>query len=260
MSDIKSKAFIDYLGCKCTYFPESDDDAPIIKAYNEARSRGKKEGFLPVIVTIDDTLWECLIFNSDEENGDKEYIFNPDKVAEYRKNMLEAELKDGKELASGYLQERREEYEEDYGVDLDEIMGEMDLDGGEYDEENGFASIWGYGSPGTTVPLVLAEIPVQNPWEIFAYVPFGAWNECPDTPELMAITKYWYEQYGAVPAVITHDVLEMSVDETVKEEKAMQLALEMYGFCPDIVDQGCEEVGVLAATLVKSKTWYFWWD
>ena len=198
MSDIKSKAFIDYLGCKCTYFPESDDDAPIIKAYNEARSRGKKEGFLPVMVTIDDTLWECLIFNSDEENGDKEYIFNPDKVAEYRKNMLEAELKDGKELASGYLQERREEYEEDYGVDLDEIMG--------------------------------------------------------------AITKYWYEQYGAVPAVITHDVLEMSVDETVKEEKAMQLALEMYGFCPDIVDQGCEEVGVLAATLVKSKTWYFWWD
>ena len=29
-----------------------------------------------------------------------------------------------------------------------------------------------------------------SPWEIFAYLPFGNWNECPDTPELMAVAKY----------------------------------------------------------------------
>ena len=41
-----------------------------------------------------------------------------------------------------------------------------------------------------TYPLILAKIPVKNPWEIVAYLPFGNWNECPDTPELMACLFY----------------------------------------------------------------------
>ena len=59
-----------------------------------------------------------------------------------------------------------------------------------------------------TYPLILAKIPVKNPWEIFAYLPFGGWNECPNTPELMAVAKYWFEQHGAVPAAMSHDELE----------------------------------------------------
>ena len=43
-----------------------------------------------------------------------------------------------------------------------------------------------------TYPLILAKIPVKNPWELFAWLPFGNWNECPDTPELMAVAKYWF--------------------------------------------------------------------
>ena len=38
----------------------------------------------------------------------------------------------------------------------------------------------------------IGGIPVKNPWEIFAYLPFGNWNECPDTPDLMAVAKYWF--------------------------------------------------------------------
>ena len=41
-----------------------------------------------------------------------------------------------------------------------------------------------------TYPLILAKIPVKNPWEIFAYLPFGNWNECPNTPELMALPVF----------------------------------------------------------------------
>ena len=111
-----------------------------------------------------------------------------------------------------------------------------------------------------TVPVVLAEIPVQNPWEIFAYLPFGGWNECPDTPDLMAAAKYWYEEYGAVPAVMTHDVLEFSVPKPVSWEQAKKLAVEQYTFAPDIVDQGCERVSVLANILMDSTVWFFWWD
>ena len=71
-----------------------------------------------------------------------------------------------------------------------------------------------------TYPLILAKIPVKNPWEIFAYLPFGGWNECPNTPELMAVTKYWFEKYGAVPAAMSHDELEFLLPTPVSQEKA----------------------------------------
>lgn len=51
-------------------------------------------------------------------------------------------------------------------------------------------------------PLYLAEIPTVNPWEVFAWLPFGGWNDCPDSEDMMAVFQYWYEKYGAVPACI----------------------------------------------------------
>ena len=110
--------------------------------------------------------------------------------------------------------------------------------------------------------MILAKIPVKNPWEVFAYLPFGGWNECPDTQDLMAAANYWFEQYKAVPAVITHDELEMKLPCPIPKEKAMEAALEQYGFCPDVVDQRAEEAtaGSLADGLRQSDVWYFWWD
>ena len=65
-------------------------------------------------------------------------------------------------------------------------------------ENDRFASYWASDTD-MTHPLILAKIPVKNPWEIFAWLPFGNWNDCPDTPQLMAAAKYWFERYGAVP-------------------------------------------------------------
>ena len=72
-----------------------------------------------------------------------------------------------------------------------EVLGEME---GGYDNDR-FSCYWDSDSH-MTYPLILAKIPVKNPWEIFAYLPFGNWNECPDTPDLMAVAKYWFEQHG----------------------------------------------------------------
>ena len=42
----------------------------------------------------------------------------------------------------------------------------------------------------------------------------------------------------------------------------MDAAVEQYGFCPDVIDQGPEEATVvaLADVLRQSTVWYFWWD
>ena len=66
------------------------DDDHIMSAYNHAKRESVKEGFVPVLDKADDEiLWECLIMNSDpDSDGEDDYAFDPDKVAEYRKKML----------------------------------------------------------------------------------------------------------------------------------------------------------------------------
>lgn len=252
------RALADYLGCPCRCLPPVEDDEPVVKAFEEARDRGRRAGFVPMLVGMDETLWECLIMNTHGEGGKVEgYAFSAEEVARYRREMLSSPVQDGKAVLQGLLDRRREEAAAD---DMDweqDVLGEM-AGGG---ENRRFLGIWNYFTRKTS-PLILAEIPVKNPWEVFAYLPFGAWNECPDTPELMAAAKYWFERYGAVPAAMTHDELEFILPTPVPTGQAMELAQEHYVFCPDTVDQCQEEgtVGALADTLRQSTMWYFWWD
>jgi len=43
-------------------------------------------------------------------------------------------------------------------------------------------------------------------------------------------------------------------------EAALELAREQYVYCSDIVDQGVQTLSALAAVLMQSAWWYFWWD
>ena len=254
-----AEAMMEYLDCECTYFPSMTDDDPIMSAYNYAKRESVKEGFVPVLIKAnDEILWECLIMNSDpDSDGEDDFAFDPDKVAEYRKKMLSAPVENSKAVLEEMIGQRKEEAEDD-DMDWDEeILGEME---GGYDNRR-FSSYWNSDN-NMTYPLILAKIPVKNPWEIFAYLPFGGWNECPNTPELMAVAKYWFEQHGAVPAAMSHDELECLLPAPISEKEAIDVAVELYGFCPDVIDQGPEDatVGALADVLRQSTVWYFWWD
>ena len=251
-SDV-AQAIMEYLDGECTYFPSMADDDPIMSAYSYARRLGVREGFIPVLIKPDETLLECLVMNADPENDADCYEFNPKAVEEYRKKMLSAPVKDGKAVLEELTGQRKEEAEDDDMDWEEEIIGE--IDGGINNDR--FASYWDSDTD-MTVPLILAKIPVKNPWEIFTYLPFGNWNECPDTLELMAVAKYWFEQYGAVPAAMSHDELEFLLPAPVPKEKAIDVAVEQYGFCPDL-DQNAS-IGTLADTIHQSTVWYFWWD
>ena len=254
-----AEALMEYLDCECTYFPSMKDDDPIMSAYSYAKRESVKEGFVPVLIKADDeTLWECLIMNSDpDSDGEDDYAFDPDKVADYRKKILSAPVKDSKAVLEALISQRKEEAEDDDMDWNEEILGEME---GGY-ENNRFSCYWDSDTD-MTYPLILAKIPVKNPWEIFAYLPFGNWNDCPDTPQLMAAAKYWFEQHGAVPAAMSHDELEFLLPAPVPKEKAVDAAVELYSFCPDVIDQGPEDatVGALADVLRQSTVWYLWWD
>ena len=228
----------EYLGCPCTYFPPMADDQPIMAAYRQARARGKKEGFVPMLVAVDELLLECL------EDADQ-----------VRAELLAAPLESGEEFLQKWLKEIKEELGEDEPDYWEQLMGEVS-DGEGIDS---FLSLRDFDGK-KTVPVVLAEIPVKHPWEVFAYLPFGGWNECPANEEHMAVAKYWFEKYGAIPALMTHDVLEYSLPAPVSQERAMEVAWEQFTYCSDIVEQGVGTIGRLADGLTKSHYWYFWWD
>jgi len=253
-----AEAMMQYLDCECRYFPPMRDDTELCAAYRDARRDATDGGYVPMLIKVDEVLFECLIMNSDpDSDGEDDYRFDAAAVAAYRREQLSRELPDGREILKGYLSDRREEAEDDE-LDWDrELVGAVE--GGE--EIDCFAAYRDYRSK-ETAPVILAKIPVKHAFEVFAYLPFGNWNDCPDTPQLMAAAKYWFEQHGAVPAAMSHDELEFLLPTPVPKEKAVDSAVELYSFCPDVIDQGPEDatVGALADVLQQSTVWYLWWD
>lgn len=116
----------------------------------------------------------------------------------------------------------------------------------------------------TGLPLkevAIALLPNCEPWEAPALLQFGGWNECPFPEAIVAHCRHWNSGFGAEVLAITSDTIELSVERPVStRESATDLALEQFVFCDDIVHQGTETIERLAAELLDSRCWFFWWD
>ncbi|MDE6729712.1 MAG: DUF4253 domain-containing protein, partial [Oscillospiraceae bacterium] len=109
--------------------------------------------------------------------------------------------------------------------------------------------------------VMIAKIPVKNPWELPLWIPMGGFNDCPAPEEQAVIFKYWFENYGAVPACVTHDTWELFINDPPETiEEALKIAKLQSVFDYDIVDQGFGIVANLAKNLIHNPVWYFWWD
>lgn len=117
-------------------------------------------------------------------------------------------------------------------------------------------------SSGRPKPAVyITKVPTPHAWEVPAYLKSGGWNDCPFPESQLAVLAYWHEKYGAEVYSLTGDVLECIVSRPpTTQAAALELAREQFLFCADIVHQGTESIEVLAATLLNSEVWFFWWD
>ncbi len=118
--------------------------------------------------------------------------------------------------------------------------------------------------PGTNRPkpnVYLATLPTARSWETPAYLRFGHWNDCPQPHVHVAMAKRWNERFGAELIAATGDIVEFEVVRPLMDrEAAMRLAREQFVYCADIVQQGTETLECLAASLLRGKCWFFWWD
>lgn len=240
-----AQRLIDLLGCPWMHIPKGTDPSTVLKAYDDAFAKSESGGYTPMIIVVDDNLLEDI----------EEHCTTPEELKANRDRLLGCERFDVQEWFSDRLGELKDCVEEDYWA---ETVGEIEhLDGDVSDTLSGFMD---FGDPPTSEECILALIPTKEPWEVFAWLPFGGWNECPAPEEMLRLAQYWYERYKAVPAVMSHDVLEFSAPPINDKDAAMALALELYAACPDIVDQGLGTIGRLAGAILNSSVWYFWWD
>jgi hypothetical protein len=107
-------------------------------------------------------------------------------------------------------------------------------------------------------PESLAVIPVAEYQKAIAVMGTHAPNYDLGSADIIAWLEELEKEAPFVLTTIAHDTLGGRFLRPIDDPAA--LAVRMYEFCPDLVDQGCETVEALAAELRKSQDLFFWWD
>ena len=238
------KTILDNFQCEYQIFEKGTNPDVLETAYLTALQEGNEKAYYPAILVVDEYVTDWL-----------DYVFREDYN---RDALIQGCDNSGKELLQQRFRDYMEDYEEDYGESLEEFIG-TETEGDVLHHFSAYTSFEEYVLAEDTL---LLKIPVRNPWELIAWIPMGGWNECPAPEEMINICKYWYEAYGAIPAVFTHDEMEFYAPKKLNGVDSLEVAKEYYAFCVDRVDQGTRSctLSELAVGLTGSERWYFWWD
>lgn len=204
--------------------------------------------------------WPVLLGGEDDalELEDMVELLEEAPVAE---RLESASRIDGKAWFEARLKERAEEFEECNPEETTDFFVEEGDWPDDAEPRNSFSTPFNVLTRKPQKEMVFGLVPTLSTWEVPAYLCLGNWNEYPAGDTQCAVMKYWYKTYKAEIVAATRDVIELRVGSPpTTREKALALAREQYTYCADIVDQGCETLANLAATLLNGKSWYFWWD
>ena len=190
--------------------------------------------------------------------GSAEELTRIHEAAEYNEWEFDDIIQNALSLdLSQWIQERREEAAK-YEFSESDLQGEWPgeiLDKGSASLHRDMLS----GEFISEVFLGLARI--SEPWHLPAVLKYGEWNACPEPEVHCAFHRQWQSKFGAEITGMSSDIVECVVKRPPRDQAAsLELAWQQYWYCADIVEQGCGTVSSLAATLITSNYWYFWWD
>lgn len=112
--------------------------------------------------------------------------------------------------------------------------------------------------PDNQAPIAL--VPVDLPWKVPAYLLSITGDEVPEYIHV-AVQKYWFERWGAELMAATGGVTDLRILHPPRlDQDCLEVAREMYAYCPDVVNQGTTTIRALATRVCKSSVWSLWWD
>lgn len=248
VSDVAGKAIniIEKTGCKIAHIVNCNNitEEQLTNVYLRMTEQ-QNPGFVRVMVELDNIIIDNLL---------EEYENHLSDMDAFIQSKLNTPLEDAESIIENRFEETKEIYISEGDMDWD---NDIIAWGKKSDECEALKSLILNKSDNI---LCFVDVPVQSVYDVFCYLPFGG-VESPEPLEHRSIAKYWFDKYGAVPCFMSGDILQFHVKQPVKEEEeAKALALQQFGFCSDIVTQGCETVQNLATALKSSRFWYFWWD
>ncbi|SFG17780.1 DUF4253 domain-containing protein [Prevotella sp. KH2C16] len=248
------RQFTTLIDCNYTILGSDCTDEKATARYQETLERGRKEGFWPCIAYVDEILLDSMNIAIESNDGTEPTEPSLQILTQWREKQLHKPVGNGKAFLTETLQEKK-----DFVDTQGEGWWQRDVIGEEVDADEVEAmSVLTQASD--TAVAVLLEIPVKEPWQIFAYLPYGGWNECPETEQHMSVARYWYEQYGAVPAAIGGDTVQYFLTRPFSAVNLEETALEHFAYCEDSISQGYGSISAWKAALPKSSYWFFWWD
>ena len=118
---------------------------------------------------------------------------------------------------------------------------------------------WSSETPLETV--IIALIPTSDWTEVPAYMRFGGYNDCPASEWHVAALRYFRDLNNVRLVGISHDTIDLKAMRPPQSRgAAAQLAIDLYEYCPDLVDQGSGSIGELARDSMTTSLWSLWWD
>lgn len=230
--------------CTAQHLDKNMSSEDATQLYLRSFAEGKEKGYTPVIVFVNDTLEDSIRYSFEKAESSEAYI----------NSVLSTDHTNGKEL----LDERYADLERAWGdkfLSVDEDNLNAWLSAPKHTDETSFIPPASYFDG----EVYLVQVPTANPYEVFAWLPFCGWNECPNVDDMIAICKYWYDNYGAIPTTITYSSLSFYLEKPITNmEAAVNIAKDQCAFCSEVIGMGGIETYI--SMTYNGCSWLFWWD
>ncbi len=244
-----AELLVDYMDCHYKLIPAGTDINDINHKYLYALRYGAEWGYSTVMIPVSGELSDRICL---DENG---RAYSVESLREIRKNRLAmSDRLDTRVIEDRYAQKTAVIASKGISIEDFENAGIPGV------AINCFSSFVKNGF--STCDLLIAQVPVSEPWQLFAWMRTGGINGSPSDEELMAASKSWYDLCGAVPAVIGYGSVEYFVPNgKPTPEMALKIAREQFAICHERVLRltRSHSLGELVNTLTKSCVWYLGW-
>ncbi len=222
------------IGCDYSAVTGQRDDKLLRSMLKRAHKMGAENGFATVIIECSEDNFAWLRERAELKRN----------TPEYRQRILH-QTSDGKQVLDTLISERKLDRGFETAVSFEPSV------------ENAISPlIECFHLDGTPKDVMLAYIPTKKPYEALSWLP--PFTDIVSEGEMLAIMRWWYECYGAVPTMVGCNYIELSARKLSYDE-ALWVATEQYALAPNIVDEGVGSISALADTLMRSDTWLLWW-